>query len=162
MNVLCGAGQRSVELGDQWYGYKMLMYLLCTVPTELWARLARLDISCPLALWSQKKSVLFALERRAFRVNKPEKWQTLYNEELPEKTHSAPELTWRTNSAWKWLDKKTWAVAENMRNKNMTESVDGTGLNRSVRLFIQILDLLNTDNVKIHTNIQTLRSILQY
>ena len=52
-----------------------------------------MDISCPLALWSQKKSVLFALERRAFRVNKPEKWQTLYNEELPEKTHSAPELT---------------------------------------------------------------------
>lgn len=35
MNVLCGAGQRSVELGDQRYGYKMLMYLLCTVPTEL-------------------------------------------------------------------------------------------------------------------------------
>lgn len=42
---------------------------------------------------SKKKSVLFALERRAFRVNNPEKWQTLYNEELPEKTHSAPELT---------------------------------------------------------------------
>lgn len=31
----------------------------------------------------------------------------------------------------------------------MTESVDGTtGLNRSVRLLIHILDLLNTDNVK--------------
>lgn len=41
----------------------------------------------------KKKSVLFSLERRAFRVNKSEKWQTLYNEELPEKTHSAPELT---------------------------------------------------------------------
>lgn len=44
-----------------------------------------------IGLVESKKSVLFALERRAFRVNKPEKWQTLYNEELPEKTHSAPE-----------------------------------------------------------------------
>lgn len=89
-------------LGDQRYGYKMLMYLLCTVPTELWARLARLDITCPLALWNppnptqkeERECVLFALERRPFKVNKPEKWQTLYNEELPEKTHSAPEFTW--------------------------------------------------------------------
>lgn len=32
--------------------------------------------------------MLFALERRAFKANKPEKWQTLYNEELPENTHS--------------------------------------------------------------------------
>lgn len=37
-----------------------------------------------------KKRVLFALERRAFRVNKPEKWQTLYNEELPEKDTFSP------------------------------------------------------------------------
>lgn len=35
----------------------------------------------------KKRSVLFALERRAFKVNKPEKWQILYNEELPENTH---------------------------------------------------------------------------
>lgn len=49
-----------------------------------------MDISYPLALWSQKKkkrSELFALERRAFKVNKPEKWQIRYNEELPENTH---------------------------------------------------------------------------
>lgn len=46
-----------------------------------------MDINYPLALWSQKKSVLFALERRAFKVNKLEKWQTLHNEELPENTH---------------------------------------------------------------------------
>lgn len=38
-----------------------------------------------IGLVDSKKSVLFALERRAFKVNKPEKWQTLYNEELPEK-----------------------------------------------------------------------------
>lgn len=48
-----------------------------------------MDISYPLGLWSpEKKRVLFALERRAFKANKPEKWQTLYNEELPENTHS--------------------------------------------------------------------------
>lgn len=97
VNVLCGGGQRSVELRDQRYGYQMLMYSLCTAPTELWARPALLDISYPLAWWSQKKSVLFALEKRAFTVNKSEKWQTRYNEELPENTHSVAELTWRTN-----------------------------------------------------------------
>lgn len=42
----------------------------------------------------ERECVLFALERRPFKVNKPEKWQTLYNEELPEKTHSASEFTW--------------------------------------------------------------------
>lgn len=52
-----------------------------------------MDISYPLAWWSQKKSVLFALEKRAFTVNKSEKWQTRYNEELPENTHSVAELT---------------------------------------------------------------------
>lgn len=46
-----------------------------------------------IGLVDSKKSVLFALERRAFKVNKPEKWQTLYNEELPENTHSVAELT---------------------------------------------------------------------
>lgn len=52
-----------------------------------------MDISCPLALWSPKKSELFAQERRAFRVNKPEKWQTIHNKEQPEKRLSAPKLT---------------------------------------------------------------------
>lgn len=91
MNALCGREQKTVELRNQQYGYKMLMYLLCTAPTELWARPTRLDISYPLALLSQKKSALFALERRAFKVNKAEKWQMLLNEELPENTVS--ELT---------------------------------------------------------------------
>lgn len=108
MNVLCGRGQRSVELWDQRYGYKMLMYLLCAAPTELWARPARLDISYPLALWRPKKKSELAPERRAFKVNKPEKWQTLHNEELPENTHSVAELTWRTNPAWKRWDPKIW------------------------------------------------------
>lgn len=102
-----------LTLGDQHYGYKMLMYLLCTVPTELWARLACLDTghnlftglveSTPQKKRKKKEKrvcVLFALERRAFRLNKLEKWQTLYNEELPEKTHSAPEFTWWINVAW--------------------------------------------------------------
>lgn len=74
--------------GDQRYGYKTLMYLLCAAPAELWARPARLDISYPLALWSPEKSALFAQERRAFQANKAEKWQALYNGELPENTFS--------------------------------------------------------------------------
>lgn len=47
-----------------------------------------MDISNPLALLSPEKSVLFALERRAFQVNKVEKWQALYNGEQPENTFS--------------------------------------------------------------------------
>lgn len=40
----------------------------------------------------ESKSVLFAQERRAFRANQAEKWQTVYNEEQTEKLHSAPAL----------------------------------------------------------------------
>lgn len=47
-----------------------------------------MDISYPLALWSPEKSALFAQERRAFQANKAEKWQALYNGELPENTFS--------------------------------------------------------------------------
>lgn len=43
-------------------------------------------------LVESKRSVLFAQERRTFRVNKAEKWQTLYNKEPAEKSHSAPAL----------------------------------------------------------------------
>lgn len=74
--------------GNQRYGYKTLIYLLCAAPAELWARPARMDISYPLALWSPEKSALFAQERRAFQANKAEKWQALYNGELPENTFS--------------------------------------------------------------------------
>lgn len=49
-------------------------------------------------LVESKRSVLFAQERRTFRVNKAEKWQTLYNKEQPEKSHSAPTL--RGNYLW--------------------------------------------------------------
>lgn len=71
----------------------------------------------------KKKSVLFARERRAFRVNKPEKWQTLYNEELPEKTHSAPELNLKNKLG---VEKVGGQNMNSLRNKNMTECEGGT------------------------------------
>lgn len=99
-------------LGDQRYGYKMLMYLLCTVPTELWARLARLDITCPLALWNpptqlkkKRGSVCCLLWREDLS-----KWISLRNDRhstmrSSQKRHiqllSLPEVV------WKWQNRKT-------------------------------------------------------
>lgn len=77
-------------MGPQ-YGYIKCLCIysvMCTQNYEqglpFWAQLDRWPCGV-------QKSVLFVLERRPFRVNKLEEWQTLYNEELPEKTHSASE-----------------------------------------------------------------------
>lgn len=78
--------QRTKVIWIQGSVYKMLMYLCCTEASELWARLA---------CWTEAihwpcrvKNVLFALQKRAFKVNIHEKWQTLHNVELPVHRHS--------------------------------------------------------------------------
>ncbi len=149
MNVLCGGGQRSVELGDQRYGYKMLIYLLWTAPTELWVRLARLDVCCPLTLWSQKK-VCYVLCREELS-----EWISLRSgrhstmRSSQKKTHSASEgqtppgkgQTRNTNSFRK---SETWI---------MTESDDGkTSL--LLRLSNNTFDFRITHNVKYTQTLQ--------
>lgn len=71
------------------------MYFSLKVASETTSKACPFEPNLATGL-AESKSVLFAQERRAFRVNKAEKWQTLYNKEQTENLHSAPALKEKT------------------------------------------------------------------